>query len=62
MGPLHSALQFFLYTMASLVACLGLAKPLHTDRQRTLASPWERRAHQAAVIGPWIDTTPERAG
>lgn len=23
---------------------------------------WERRAHQAAVSGPWIGTTPERAG
>ena len=23
---------------------------------------WERRAHQAAVNGPWIGTTPERAG
>ena len=37
-------------------------KPAHGNRRWTGASPWDRRAHQAAVIGPWMETTPDRAG
>lgn len=31
-------------------------------KQEPGSGHWERRAHQAAVSGPWIGTTPERAG